>query len=74
MLSNFCDAVSYVQLLLFQDKKWGEYFAALFYFMGLTVSLTSNLEKLPPSALKGKTDGTTNFTYLKTNFHQRRKA
>jgi hypothetical protein len=46
LVSNICDAVAYLQTVSFKNKETAEYYAALFYFCGLSVSLTKHLQRL----------------------------
>lgn len=64
-LSNFYDAVTYVQVLMFKEKEKtsSEYYAALFYFCGLFVSLTKHLEQLLPGGLAGYKEGNSHQKY-----------
>eukprot|EP01127_Copromyxa_protea_P006041 TRINITY_DN15850_c0_g1_i1.p1 TRINITY_DN15850_c0_g1~~TRINITY_DN15850_c0_g1_i1.p1 ORF type:complete len:226 (+),score=32.81 TRINITY_DN15850_c0_g1_i1:53-679(+) len=44
--SNTADALCYLDIIRFRDKTRNEYYAALFYFCGLSISLTGHLQKL----------------------------
>eukprot|EP01127_Copromyxa_protea_P011472 TRINITY_DN2882_c0_g2_i6.p1 TRINITY_DN2882_c0_g2~~TRINITY_DN2882_c0_g2_i6.p1 ORF type:complete len:166 (+),score=51.73 TRINITY_DN2882_c0_g2_i6:221-718(+) len=47
LASNIADALSYLELLFVQkNKERSEYYAALFYFCGLCVSITTHIQSL----------------------------